>query len=68
MMVQKYAGLSRGDAGCVGASEGAGKEVCLLKGASKDAGIAVLTARAVACCERGESGDCDPTALERVES
>ena len=49
MMVQKYAGLSRGDAGLVGTSEGAGKEVCLLKGASKDAGIAVLTARAVAC-------------------
>ena len=49
MMLQKYAGVSKGDAGLVGASEGAGKEVCVLKGASKDAGIGVLTARAVAC-------------------
>ena len=36
--VQKAAGVSKGDAGWVGASEGAGKEV---------------TAKAVACWERG---------------
>ena len=41
--MQKTAGVSKGDAGWVGASEGAGKEVLAAK----------LTAKAVACWERG---------------
>ena len=41
--MQKAAGVSKGDAGWVGASEGAGKEVLAAK----------LTAKAVACWERG---------------